>query len=146
MSAIQDITNIACFTDVITFLEDRKKLELREINSKFGNNIIPRSFTKYSIDVPCDEDDEEPNEFYKVLTAVRDLSLMDIRGDKKSAEFINQIGEKFGKKCSSLYLNFFGEYTDENEAENFVNGLKKFETVEKITIEAYSEGNIGCII
>lgn len=127
--------------EVMAFFKDDHKLQFRQICTIFAKKIVPNSINKLEITCPCADDPDAEPKTYKLQDSIYKLLLKDISGDDQCSAFIEEMGTKFGPSAQFLELEFYGDFTGDNAAKQFVSGLKKFEKVNTLKISVNSEGN-----
>ncbi len=133
------------FKETLECMEMSELLELRFVNKRIGQEIIPRTFKK--LRYACPDEDEDKKEFYKILSNVQRLEIENINGTEDHLQGIKAMAEKFGSKVTYLFLTFDGEQMDKPDiAQQYIDVFAEFPNVETLRIEVYEDGNFTSIL
>jgi hypothetical protein len=101
-------------------------LDIRPINNKLANDIIPKCIKYLKYQFPYD-DEEEPDTLYKIIKNASKVEILSINGSEEHLNTLNEIANNVGKSCKYLYLGFEGECDSSDLGEKYVEMFSKFE-------------------
>jgi hypothetical protein len=74
----QKLFNSEIFTRVLDFFDERQLLEMREVSAKLSDEVIPRCFKRFKIELPNEGDEIDMNDT-GFLNKMRHARKMEIR-------------------------------------------------------------------
>jgi len=87
----QRLLQSKAFTKAIEFLDAPELLSLRELNKKFGEELVPKCFKRYRFYLPDDEEDASEIFFYKKVKNLERLEIENIEGTEFHLNFVKDI-------------------------------------------------------
>jgi oligoendopeptidase F len=121
-------------------------LEMRYVNRKLGDDLIPKCFKLLKYNCPDDEDEDEEYTFYKIIKNAKKVEIGNISGNEAHLRKIEEIADNVGKHVRYLYLNFDGDTDSTELAQRYVEVFKKFDSLDTLRFEVYEDGNLTKIL
>ena len=75
---LDSIVDAAPFTRVVQCFSPSDSLDLRQLNKKLNERIVPDSFRKWMLWAPCNHPDSKPSSFGLSLSNLTELDLLGI--------------------------------------------------------------------
>ena len=128
--------------------EIKDLFELRVINKRIGEELIPMCFKylKYTCPEDGDEDTESANSIYKIIKNASKVDIFNISGSPSHLNRLKEIADNVGKNARFLYLNFDGKTEYPDVVEQYVEVFRKFDSIDTLRVEFYDDGNATAIL
>lgn len=109
--------------------------------------MVPRCFKKFRYFLPYPEDEaDDTRTLYTIIKNASKVEIDNINGSESHLNKIRVIADNIGNQARYLFLTFDGEIDSDDLAKQYVEVLRKFNTIDTLRIDTKSDGNCTKIL
>jgi len=94
---------------VLECFDIEELLELRHVNRKFGDELVPKCIKELKYSCPEDDDDDDEYNFYKIIKNASKVEITNIGGTERHLTKLKEIADNVAKNARYLFMSFDGE-------------------------------------
>jgi len=83
------------------------------VNSKFGDDLVPKCIKELKYACPDDDDDDDDNNFYKIIKNASKVEITNISGSERHLHKLKELAGNVAKNARYLFLSFDGNEQSE---------------------------------